>query len=399
MTHNRTDWRRGPRRRRGSITIAVVVSLTVLLGCLALAVDWAYVNMAQVELQRSADAASLAAARSLVHDDQLRVVRRHDQSRRDALQAARAFAAMNTTAGRPTDLVVDLDAGESPDVRIGRSDPVGGLGRSLDEASAESDSVHVTARRSGWRNNPLGLLLGSVLGVTSADVEARAQATLDDRIIGFAPVGSVAAPVVPLAIVADASGSACGDTWQHAIAGREGSDEFGFDDASGNIVAGGDGIPEIELVGPTDERDGNVAVLDFGSRLNDRTVARQMRSGLTPSDLENLGGAIQLDSRGRLRTVAKFELDRELLPGLNGLVGKCRVWCLCVASDERDRGGATAVEVIGFVGARVMRVRSTSDGVAVRIQPCMIVTRSAIAAPAGRRVPRNPYIRKLSLTG
>ncbi len=238
-----------------------------------------------------------------------------------------------------------------------------------------------------------------MLGVTSAEVEAHAEATLEDQIIGFAPVGSVAAPVVPLAIVADGSGSACGDTWQQAIVGREGPDDFGFDDASGSIVAGGDGIPEIELVGPTDERDGNVAVLELGNRLNDRTVARQMRSGLTPRDLENFGGAIQLDSRGRLRLAAKFELGRELLPGLNGLVGKSRVWCLCVANNDQDRGGAMQVEVIGFVGARVMHVRSTSDGVAVRIQPCMIVTRSAIAAPDGRRVPRNPYIRKLSLTG
>jgi Flp pilus assembly protein TadG len=398
MTRKRTDWRLADQRRRGSITIAVVVSLTVLLGCLALAVDWAYVNMAHVELQRSADAASLAAARSLVDDDLLRVVRRRESDRHSALEAAHEFAAMNTTAGRPTQLVVDLDAGESPDVRIGRSVRAAGPARSFDEASNELDSVHVTARRSGPRNNPLGLLLGSVLGVRSAEVEAHAEATLDDRVIGFAPVGSVAAPVVPLAIVADSSGSTCGDTWQHAIVGREGRDDFGIDEATGGVIAGSDGIPEIELFAPRDQRAGNVAVLDIANRLNDRTVARQMRSGLTPADLEALGGAIQLDSSGRLRLAAKFDLSRDLLPGLNSLVGKRRVWCLCEASGQRDRG-PTGVAVIGFIGVRVVDVRSTTDGVAVRVQPCMVVTRSAIAAPDGQRVPRSPYIRKLSITG
>ena len=55
----------GHRRRGGALVVLVMISLVVIFGCAAMAVDVTMLHSAQSELQRTADAAALAAALEL----------------------------------------------------------------------------------------------------------------------------------------------------------------------------------------------------------------------------------------------------------------------------------------------------------------------------------------------
>lgn len=386
--------------------MALVVSLTVLLGVLALAVDWAYVNMAHVELSRATEAASLAAAHALVHEDQLRGPYEIARVQRRAVKAAREFARVNWTAGEPTDL--EFHGNESPesDIQFGHLiRTVGGPSEFVADSSGLPDTVQVIARRTGSRNNPLGLLLGPFLGVSSAELVAQSLATLDDRIVGFAPVGEVPVPMVPLAILLNDPQGRRNDTWETAIAQRLGGDSFGFDPAKNQVVAGADGIPEIELVGSPSQVEAsrqaaNVSLLDLGDGIAVHATERRIQFGLEPSDLRRLGGTLRLDTANHLVLPGTARISTDLADTFQEIRGQCRVWCVYASDAGSSHTATSRFTVVGFVGARVLQVRFTDDGrFALRVQPCFVITRSAIAEPANRAVPKNFYVRKLSITG
>ena len=107
-----------------------------------------------------------------------------------------------------------------------------------------------------------------------------------------------------------------------------------------------------------------------------------------------------MDGRDPLTLAGSLQLSPDLRQALGDLRGKCRVWMLFAPDGQPAKDAKVRVRVIGFVGARVMDVRVCDGGrLAVRVKPCFVVTRSAIAQPGNRNIPRNPYIRKLSLTG
>ena len=104
-----TCGRRRPRRtRRGAVAAQVAVSLVVLLGFTALTVDVGHLYNARAELQRTADAAALAAVLELGggKSDTLVV--------QDARQTAANYAATNTVLGEGVVL-------EQSDIIFGRA--------------------------------------------------------------------------------------------------------------------------------------------------------------------------------------------------------------------------------------------------------------------------------------
>ncbi len=393
-------------RRRGSLTPALVVSFTVLLGVLALAVDWAYMNIAHVELARAADAAALAAARALVHDHELKRTCDPHEHRREAIEAARRFAGFNFTGCDPTELRGEPDELGDCDIHVGRLVRIPGqIGQFDADFPGMPDTVQVTARRTASRNNPVGLLLGSVLGVCTADVVASSQASLDDQIVGFKPVCGVPIPLVPWAILSSDPHCRRLDTWEEAIIKRRGSDRFGMDDECCEVVRRGDGLTELELTFGHEVKEGaehdqpNVVGVQLCHRFDDRTMMRQTRLGIEPNDLEQRGGVIELGPNGTLSLPGRFQTPANLAAAMSAIRGQCRIWPLFAAHAETNSGRDLNVTVVGFVGARVMEVRATDHGCfVVRIQACMVVTRAAIADPRCD-VPRNKYIRKISITG
>src|SRR5688500_8808391 len=98
---------RNVRRQRGAAMVWVVVLLSVLLGFGGLAVDTWHTSLAADQLQISADAAALAAARYVAQNPDA------------AREVAAAIAAANMAAGQHISLDLNLENLEDGDIVLG----------------------------------------------------------------------------------------------------------------------------------------------------------------------------------------------------------------------------------------------------------------------------------------
>jgi hypothetical protein len=157
---------------RGAIAVLAAILLVMLLAMVAFAVDLGYIAHAQTELQRSADAAALAAAAQLPD------------------QAAAIEAAVATCRDHQPGVTPELDPG---DVEFGCWDRDGAT---WDAAlfGQSPTAVRVTIRRSTAGGNGLHLFFGQLLGRNWADVSASAAASKDHGLCGaFIGIASVVA--------------------------------------------------------------------------------------------------------------------------------------------------------------------------------------------------------------
>lgn len=165
---------RDRRRRRGAVAAQVAVSLTVLIGFTALTVDVGHLYNVRAELQRTADAAALAAVTELGGG----------QSDTVAMQAARqtasAFAASNAVLQQPIAL-------ENQDVTFGRAYIATGATKYTFEQTEEfPNAVRVRVRRTADSpNGAVPLFFARVLGIAQSDLTAQATATLVPRDVAF----------------------------------------------------------------------------------------------------------------------------------------------------------------------------------------------------------------------
>lgn len=140
------------RGRRGSVALISAGALVVLLGFGALAIDVAYMRLAQAQCQDVADAASVAALWAL----------RQTGDEAEAQAAAEAVIANNVVAGENPTLT---------SIEFGDWDPAG---RVLMEDGETPNAVSVTVGRRG--GNSVSLFLGQLWGHGSISVSGQATA-------------------------------------------------------------------------------------------------------------------------------------------------------------------------------------------------------------------------------
>lgn len=158
----------------GAIAIYTALTMTIFLGIAALAVDVGYMLAGKTELQRTADAAALAATRHLGHiyesmtyTDQLAYDATSDSL---AIQgAAIDIAAQNRAAG--TFVVID-----NPDIQIGTWVP--DRDPKFLATMVHPDAVYVRARRDGTTNGPITTFFARIFGIHNLSVSAIATAAL-----------------------------------------------------------------------------------------------------------------------------------------------------------------------------------------------------------------------------
>jgi hypothetical protein len=147
-----------PIGRRGSVSVIVALSLVVLAGMAAFAVDYGFLQYKRSQLQTAADTAALAGASTLLtFGDSL------DQVAATAVTYAQANLGGDDVPGSA---VTAGDVGfynsQNPTV----------------QTTQNVDQVEVTVGRSSDRGNPVQLFLGPILGKELADVGATARASL-----------------------------------------------------------------------------------------------------------------------------------------------------------------------------------------------------------------------------
>lgn len=133
--------------QRGSVAVLVAVSMIVLAGMSALAVDYGYLEYKRSQLQNAADAAALAGANVL-------------------LQYGNKQSLVTNTA--VTYGQANLSEADSKNLAI----------RDSDVTYPDLSSVQATAGRTTARGNPVEMFLGRVLGWNTQDITARSKAAL-----------------------------------------------------------------------------------------------------------------------------------------------------------------------------------------------------------------------------
>lgn len=184
------------RQERGASAVIVVLSLVVLLGFVAIAVDTGYMYTVRSQAQTAADAASLAAVRALENCNS------GSQDRAAAVTAAQNVTVSNKVDGAS----LALDAA---DITFGRYYPFGsGAEKNFVVTNVNPNSVKVVVHKDATRNGPMKTTFGAILGVKTVDIAAGAIASRDRRVVGFnipaadrgrvIPVGGLVTAIPPV---------------------------------------------------------------------------------------------------------------------------------------------------------------------------------------------------------
>jgi Flp pilus assembly protein TadG len=241
-----TAWGRlQTKKRRGVIVVFVAVLMITLLGMVAFALDYGFLLKVQTDLQRSADAAALAALQDLIPQP-------NGTQDLDAVSAAvRSYAAENTDASFEV-----LDA----DITIGRIDPATVYSTPTILDTGVFDTVQVTLRRDRQANAPVALFFAPVLGIRDSGVTATATAVLQ-RATRLLPGDAIIPICIPLEVWTARNP---GDIWSVYGDGR-------IVESSGNEIPG------------------NWGTVDIGSMNNSTSDMRdQILNGLHQSHLDHL---------------------------------------------------------------------------------------------------------------
>ncbi|HRX86081.1 MAG TPA: TadG family pilus assembly protein, partial [Phycisphaerae bacterium] len=177
-------------RRRGLVAVQIAVAMTLIIGFAALTIDVGAMYNAKADLQRTADAAALAAASKLAD---------YSDPSQSPQELARAEAARFTRENRVYGQEVAEMTLDSTDVEFGRAvfnAQTGGY--DFVPGNTLPDAVRVRVRMNEESaNRALTLYFARIFGRNQKDLEAEAVAMLVPR---------------DIAIVADLSGSHTDDS-------------------------------------------------------------------------------------------------------------------------------------------------------------------------------------------
>lgn len=405
--------------RRGSMALAAMLSLLVIIGGVAVALDRLWLDNAKTELEAAIEAAALQGGQFLASDDLLREDGGPDIKTRLELarQAAGRIARENTIAGEPVHLNLTPDG----DIRFGR---VVHRDRTGDDVFLETTdrptSVVVRGLHSRERNNPVATFLNSVTGNQGADVSALSEASIDNRVIGLQPLAGVPIPVLPIAILRESRDGRL-ESWKSQIEDGQGVDQYGYDEVTAEVTDGPDGIPEIRLRSPVcrgNPRHANVHLFDVNGSSTVDELLSHVRNGWGEHDVpKHLPAMVFEEGPFPFETVSGINGP---VPGmLSTLIGECRILFLYDEFQPNGRSGAGRIQVVEAVAGRILSIEDAGNGSCeLIVQPGVMTTRTAIllsesdqsgstsdqTRPAGRRPngtaseTANRYIYKLQIT-
>ena len=357
-------------RRRGAIAVLAAVLIVALLCMVAFAIDVGMICIAKGELQRSADAAAIAAAWELI--DEGAPAGQSKTASAKAVSVAEAFAALNHVGTKSPKLA-------SGDVTVGYmaspwlpSDPLLPY-TTLNKPNA----VEVRVQRTGATNGEIPLFFARIMGMTSTAVEAKATAALITNIGGFRPPADGSnLPILPIALDEE--------TWL-MLKGGQCPDNYYFDSSSGTIRSGKDGIQEVNLYPQATGSAGNRGTVDIGPSNNSTAdISRQVEEGISAEDMENFykqGRKLEFDELGNLYLNGDPGISAGIKDELASIQGKPRI--IPIFRTVSGNGNNAEYTIVKFVGVRIMNVNLTGGSKKVIIQPANIVTKGGIPATAG----------------
>lgn len=375
---------RGRVQRRGAVVAYVAISLVVVIGIAALAVDMGMLYSSQAEVQRTADASALATAWGMLDEKRLRGASSQDAVFDDAQDLAIDLASRNPVLG--VDSIVGVG-----DVELGRYDWL--LPGTLTTGGDLNlfNGAQVTVSRDDAHGGSIALFFARALGHESKDLEARALAAFRDDIKGFKITENSGNPLLlPFALHVN--------SWNNLLNGSVTSgDSYSYDPETGTVSSGADGVKELNLypgAGSGQLPPGNFGTVDIGSSNNSTAdITRQIRYGVNESDLSYFGGSLEFGPSGTLILEGDTGLSAAVKDDLEAIKGEARIIPLFNAVS--GPGNNAKYTIVKFAGIRIVYVKLTGamSGKKVLIQPALAVDKTAIAGGGSSKyVFQPPYL-------
>jgi hypothetical protein len=359
-------------RRSGNILVLTALMMVVLFALVAFAVDLGYLHVVSTELQRSADAAALAAAWELLGSTAAGGGTLPEGGVAAVQNSASQFSALNIVGARSPLLA-------ESDVQVGYlsnpSDP--NAVWQFDDPS-RFNAVRVRIRKTSEINGEAPLFFARVLGATSCGMQGEATAAFLKGISGFqTPSDGSNLDILPFALDWETYEAAYGPD------GTENND--GFQDnwtwvepgngQPGYVTSGSDGIVEVNLFPQGTGSPGNRGTVDIGSSNNSTAdLARQILYGISPADLAYHGGTLEFDENGELVLNGDTGISAGMKDELQSIIGKPR--CIPLFTQVVGPGNNAMYTITGWMGVRILEVKLTgsmsSKRVIIQPAPCLM---------------------------
>jgi Flp pilus assembly protein TadG len=335
--------------RRGTIVIMAAVLAIVLLAMVAFSVDVGYVLTAKEELQRTADASALAACwdygKSLSQGQTYAVASQAGRT------TAGTYASYNKVTKNPEQIDTNSSNSPSGDVVFGYISDLGGSASNFQTGSTSVyNAVQVRVRKDASLNGQVPYFFARIFGLQGQSLKAQATAALVRDVGGFEmPANGSNLDLLPFALDLQ--------TYNSLMAGS-GSDAWKWDAVNQKVVAGSDGILEVNLYPQGTGSPGNRGTVDIGNSNNSTAdIARQIVYGVSAQDLSYLGGKLQFDANGELQLNGDTGISAGVKAELASIIGKPRI--IPVFSKVVGPGNNAQYTIVKWFGIRIMDVQLT----------------------------------------
>lgn len=339
--------------RKGAILVLAAVVLVVVLAFVSFTVDFGMITVTKGQLQNAADSAALAATQELMRS----FGPGSTVSGSTAATSAQDGAVELISRFRSGDLN-STSAAADRDVRLGN--------RTWNSATSQwvetwgvppFNLVEVTARRTEEANSALPMAFSQVMGISHQNVSAKSVASIAPA-AGFRLNSNASTGLGVLPIAVDSV------TWDALVNSiRTGqipaSDNYSYNENSGYVNFGGDGIGEINIYpdANTNLPSGNRGTVDLGAPNNSTNdLRRQIVDGLNEYDMGFLpNGELRASPQQPLNLNGDPGISAGIESALESIIGQVRA--IPIFTTVSGNGNNANYRVIKFVGVRIMAVR------------------------------------------
>ena len=356
--------------RRGAISVLAAFMSVMVLGMVAFAVDVGYVLSSKQELQRTADAAALAACWE--YGKKLSQGSTPVEAMGFARTTAVQYAGSNPVAGINPLIDQNTSNSGSGDLVFGQMSNLYDSNASLVTATPSLyNAVRLKVRRDSTLNGETPYFFARIFGLTGQGLDAEATAGYLRNIGGLqTPQDGSNLDVLPYALD--------WNTWAALLAGNA-TDQWRWNDTTKTITAGADGIKEVNLFPQDTGSSGNRGTVDIGSSNNSTAdLARQIVHGITSGDLEHHGGKLEFDECGELELNGDTGISAGVKDELASIKGNPRL--IPIFSTVVGPGNNAQYTIVHWAGIRIMDVKLTGamSQKRVIVQPCPMVVQGAL---------------------